>query len=504
MTAMRWLVLSALLLVLAGCSQANQPILVDRMTDGAGSRLPEIEEADGPSNAKVFTSSIVMTPVVPVTSTLMIEETQAESMLAFEPASPYLSSLAKRDPNLIELQAFLETVPTRLLDGENHSTLVDGYFADHPLSGVAKITFQDLNGDGEDDLIVSDLISFGWGQGSMTILLWDGTGYSDPAMLVGFSKYTSLHRVTFDDWTGDGLPEVVYDFASDTGGTGILEQTHTRRIVHCGQTCELVWSQLLGRKTTDYSVGRTNVETNRYIDQDARSVVTVATDAFHAPSLLPIISSGHLDVFTSTWSSYVWNGIVFEKEEDLVTALPTQIEAQSQLFSESSTGANARLLSVINKSVHTRPIYDCQLYINETAIGDPVSCDPNFTRIEWLDLTGDGQDEIVIIAVAFATQRLLAYEWTGDNSTHLIADVTGDIIRPDLFGVRIADLDGDGIPEIVTGVDGVGEPTYCQQEENPYDDDPPTIDVCWYDWILGEITYRWDGSRFAEWHPEGS
>ncbi|MBL8046759.1 MAG: hypothetical protein JNL09_09470, partial [Anaerolineales bacterium] len=74
-------------------------------------------------------------------------------------------------------------------------------------------------------------------------------------------------------------------------------------------------------------------------------------------------------------------------------------------------------------------------------------------------------------------QRLVAFQWNGETATP-IANITGCVIREDLYGVLLKDFDNDGQTEILAA-------------KTDFDSSGRRIDVT-------EI-YKWNGSQFVFW-----
>lgn len=86
-----------------------------------------------------------------------------------------------------------------------------------PVEGF-ELFYADVNGDQVEDLIVGDELK-------VAILLWDGSQYQEGFKTgYAFWKYRPAGRVTLEDWTMDGVPEVVFDYRGDTGGTGYMHE----------------------------------------------------------------------------------------------------------------------------------------------------------------------------------------------------------------------------------------------------------------------------------------
>ena len=375
--------------------------------------------------------------------------------------------------------------------------MVEDYFQETPLSPNTEVSYQDLNGDGIDDIIIYELNSpISWGWGRLIVMIWQESGYSDPLLVVGHAKYDPRHRFFLEDWTGDGNREVIYDFQSGTGGPGYIEVARTRYVIHCREQCDVAWSQVTGIQEHYYTVSRKRVTIER-IMQDEIPSLSVLTESFHGPLLQDILSDRydpHFQVLTSTLEFYSWQETRFVLVESQILSEAHDSQFEPVWAATNQFGVEARLTMGFSEPVFGRPIYVCTLHTGNNWAGEPFDCNPGFTVVEWRDITGDGREEIVVTTLAYDKQRLLAFHWHGVEATQ-IADVAGDIIRSDLFGVALEDVDGDGRLEIVAGKFDWGEPSFCRVYEDIY---PDPVEYCWQDWIFAEEIYKWNGVAYSK------
>jgi hypothetical protein len=440
------------------------------------------------------------TPTITPTSTpTPVPPTATATVTPSPTVSPTpMPRLAVREPDLHELQTYLASVPVRFFSEIKGTTeYFEGYFDEFPLTESAQIMYEDVNGSGELDLIVADLQPYIWGRGILVVLLWEN-GYGDPLLLTGFAKYSPNHRVLFEDWLGDGSPEIIYDFQSDTGGTGYIGTTRTRYVIRCHQQCDVIWWHDTGQRESYYTVGWTHTEVEHTITAGDPTLL-VSSESFYAPRLQYLVSdvySRGLHVLTSTEKVYTWNGTIFELNEEQVVSLPYYVESDSVLTATHSSGAQAVILTAFSEDEVWNPIYNCTLLVNDVPVHEPFPCHPAFTTVAWHDITGDGQEEIVVIALAFARQSLLAFRWNGIE-TRLIADISGDVIRPNLFGVALDDVNGDGQLEIRASLFDRSQLSFCAMYSAMYSPDREEVEVCWAEWHFTEVVYKWNGFQYV-------
>jgi hypothetical protein len=151
-----------------------------------------------------------------------------------------------------------------------------------PFSENIELLYEDVSGDGQADLIISDFLLVG-------VFVWEGDHYREPLLYQGYPfKYDPGSRVYLEDWTNDGVPEVIFDYRDDTGGTGIVHTDWTRYVIQCTQktdsSCKVIWGGKLAAFTEDYNAGgldllQTNVEHNV---NDNGSVSLLITTNFFA------------------------------------------------------------------------------------------------------------------------------------------------------------------------------------------------------------------------------
>ena len=482
-----WVCISLLWLGLFGCATSN----------------PDTSSvvAVAPTQSEEIFVVVTFTPVLPTATPTVtpLPPTPTPTMTASPTASPTpLPRLTIREPDLPTLQSYLTSVPVRVFSEiEESPEYVEDYFVEFPLTDGTQMIYEDVTGNGELDLILADLQPYIWGRGALVVLLWED-GYGEPLLLTGFAKYSPNHRVLFEDWTGDGIPEIIYDFQSDTGGPGYIGTTRTRYVIHCQQQCDVIWWHVTGQHESYYTVGWTQTEVEQTTIA-GNPALLVSSESFYPPQLQYVASdvySRGLQVLTSTEKIYTWDGMLFELSEERVVSLPYHVESQVMLTATHSSGVEAIVLPEFNEDDLLYPIYDCTLFVNDIAVHEPSPCHPEFTIVAWRDIIGDGREEIVVTALAFAEQRLLAFRWNGTEA-RLIADVTGDVIRPDLFGVALDDLDGDGQLEIRAGLFDRSSLSFCSMYQNIYSEDLREVEVCWDDWHFTEVVYKWNGFQYV-------
>ena len=434
-------------------------------------------------------------PPPPTHSKLSLKELNAYLAAYF----PYLYQFRDVDYQT-KLTAF-ESAPYESVDlsGDGRPDLVAHDLDVYPEGIAFAIVYQDLNQDGADDLAV-------FGFHGLLVMLWEGSQYSEPFVIdAGWSRGAGPYlRASFEDWTGEGAPEIVLEKDSTGGGTGLWIDTTIRSFVHCERTCEVVW-----RATVDYSVSEIRSGGMAHYRAEQTRLANAPTQfrvLTHGFSIYCCEEDGGpgpieaLNVYTSTVTTYAWTGASFEPGETATVSRWRIVESDSVLSSTSTRGDQAVITWLWNGEYNS-PSDVCWLSVNGGPLGKPFGCRHTFTQVRWQDLTGDGQEEVVVTAyspgnpdgplmpdtgpdvpygsvsnVGCEHQRMSVVAWDGAKTTEL-ADVSGCVQEDDLFGVRLEDIDGDGLLDV--------------RAARVYTNDLPDP--------LPERVYRWNGQRFVFW-----
>jgi hypothetical protein len=400
--------------------------------------------------------------------------------------------LTFRIPEINQLDAYLKT------------TFPDDFYK---LPDDIQLLYHDVNGDGEDDLLVDLFLQ-------VIVMLWLEDHYGEP-FRINYPrwKYDPSSRTLLEDWTNDGIPEIIFDYRVDTGGTGFVSTWWLRHIIHCNEnSCNLAWRGLTGGYVQDTNFGGTVVTRvdMRLIDnEDGLPTIRRLSNEFsiYCCSGVDYPSDDYnpriLNVNQSTLDLFVWNGVEFELVDEQVVRLPYSIESQASLSAFGPMGVLANVSAESNR--YQSPQNDvCQLFIKGEPIGSHFGCKRNFTTVEWRDITNDGRDEVVVTTLSgafcydvdgtelckdeFVHQRLIVYEWDGQEARN-IANVAGCVVQEDLYGVRFEDFDHDGIDEILAA-SSLFLQIDCEWGHN-----------CWYEiaTIPGILIYKWNGEKFVFW-----
>jgi hypothetical protein len=429
----------------------------------------------------------------------------AKAQIPASPCSQFtiIGTLNWREPTIEAIQNYLCFFA---LGGEGQPDAPD-------LSENTELIYRDIDGDKEPDLIVSDYLYVG-------VFRWltDRDEYFlDLQIHPPLAPRNPYSKTFFEDWTNDGTSEVIFDVRSAYSGTDIAGDTWTRDVIHCEAAgCNLAWSGELAdyfyiaSSQDGMSLRQSDLEF--IVEPDNKVILLKTTREFAANC--PYCSLNNdpiqsykdrtflLRVGDTIQTHFRWNGKTFEQVEETVLQPRYIIEPQSNLDALNLSGRQA-IISV--EKVGTRNSYEgqrdsCQLTINGDDIGESFLCLPDYTHVDWIDMTQDGENDLLVTVLASGLdsekftsfhpcvyQRLLAYQFS-QNGYEQIADVSGCMVSEDFFGVRIADMDADGQPEIVSA----GELT-------THLPDDCFGGLCWYELNKLNDVYKWDGQQFTYW-----
>ncbi|MEO8612137.1 MAG: hypothetical protein ABI690_29855 [Chloroflexota bacterium] len=388
----------------------------------------------------------------------------------------------------------------------------DGQPDSSDLSENTELIYRDVNGDREPDLIVSDYLYVG-------VLLWlpDRNEYTFAFQTHALhSPRNPASKVSFEDWTDDGIPEIIFDSRWAVSGTDIGGDHWVKSIIHCEVAiCMLAWSDELD--TYSYFA---SAQDGMYLRQSELKLITepdgklvlqkmtseFVTDCSYSCKLNnDLIQSfkdyGPFQVSDIVQSRFVWNGKTFEPADETVVQKGYIVDANSDLDAVNSNGRQATIsVEKVESGAAYRGLRDsCQVMVDDINVGEAFLCVPNYTQVNWIDLTSDGHAELVVKVFASllngqevsfhpcAYQRLMVYQIT-ENRYQRIANVAGCMTSEDFFGVRLEDVDGDGQPEIVSA----GQLT----TDLP---DDCFGGFCWYELRKQNDIYKWNGHQFAYW-----
>jgi hypothetical protein len=481
---------------------------------GGTQSLPTTQLPKAVTSSPIISTKISTPTISP--STPSKTSLQTKDVTATQKTEPFLT---KRNPSLKELNDYLQKNPINFyglgddsrfraedVNGDGKPDLVDRSSDDGRIYSV--ISYKDVNGDTEDDLVISDATG-------IIILLWNEDHYGELFRLetdTWSRADLTPNIVTYQDWTNDGVPEVVLDHNFASGGTGLMEYITNRTIIRCENiTCENIWEGNIAYHADDYNTGgleHYEVDMQPTVNKEGKLIIRAVDGGFniyYSDSWEWTDFPDDLNILPSKLSIYTWNGKNFELTNQQVISLAAKVDFDASLAAKSSTGVNAKVIAKDNHTSGNSNDY-CQLIINGENVGRHFGCRHNFTTVEWMDITGDDLEEVVVVTFSAGYplssyeenedylsdeecmhQRIIAYQSDGKNNVE-IANVAGCVIQNDLYGVRLEDYDGDGVPEILAAPnvqdydnDGIFEVT-----------EGPEIK-------LNNRAYKWNGKKFVYW-----
>lgn len=484
-----WVLISSLFLVSCGSSQVDTPVVTRVISPPVVTQSPQPTFEASPTillPTTTIPATYLPTPVPPT----------PRATLTPQPTATPRNQLTERIPTLFQVNSYLnETIPD--FYGLDYSLTLtpedvnqDGrleYVYRHPDGEILTgMYFEDVNGDSEDDLVVTSFAD-------VIVMFWMNDHYANPywRSSFGFSRCNDpLMRINFEDWTGDGISEVVGQYITSSGGSALCVYETNKIIVYCDLTeCNEVWSGVVDKRIEDGNTGgllQQHVQTNPVLDDENQPGIRAVEEGFSISCCDVLIGGSRPSgILTSTLTLYSWNGIIFEETDKQIVSLPHPFDIQSTLSASNSKGILAQITAESNNDPGLLNEY-CDLYIGGDHSGPRFGCQRAFTIVSWKDINGDDQEEVVVITysagypidrdgnsldeITCMHQHLLAFQYDGQTATE-IANITGCVIRNDLFGVRLEDLDGDGNPEIIAAPNGE----------------------------LGHRAYKWNGTQFVFW-----
>jgi len=397
--------------------------------------------------------------------------------------------LTERQPTLEQLEAYL----VQFTDGSNFR------WYENPFHYI------DLNGDGELDLVAE-------GHMHVTVMLWLGHQYNEPYQRYIFgSPRNPYSKVEFADWTFDGTPEVVFHNRTAYSGSDIGGDVFRDSIIHCTLSeCHVIWEEVVFDNYNGYSMdGRWIQQMTIQHTVDMMGIPqlqTITTEFVYGCAYdcslkndLPVPEGQYFHTVRNRVGAviqkdYFWNGYDYQLQSEKRLYEPYFIEFQNENSALSQTDAYARLdIESVSVGYPWGEFPQCQLSINNIKFGEPFIC--NQATISWTDMTGDGNEELIIEAYAgfsgvqegeteCAHQRLIGYQ-SIDKEFIQIANITGCLSQIDMFGLRMENLDDDSALEIVSAGDLF-----------VYDEDPCMGMRCWYEPNHINEIYDWNGTEY--------
>lgn len=387
-------------------------------------------------------------------------------------------------------------------------------WSEFDFSVEAQQIFEDINGDGAEDLIVTDIHL-------VAIFLWQDTAYQSP--FVWFSEYPLI--ASLEDWTADGVNELVYQEATyDHWGTGVFSKGWGPTVIYCQLThCDIVFSTSLIVQSFDMSKSGANLgwrTLTKGVNPAGEPTIHIHSQRlmfyhhYFTINSIPITATNEewqnpewVRIPPQSETTYTWTGETFTKTEYITT--PNTV-----VLPEANTVAKHPDFGVAQVQIESNYSADsgndvCLVLWQETPITSrPFGCKKELTYLTWQDVTQDGQAELLVATTSGYNpnfgekygwegeeidcihQRLIIYTLKTGRLTQ-IADVVGCVVNDTLFGVRLEDINQDGQVEILTGGRSwYGEPICYHYNTGHWTE-------CWQGYDPRPETYVWNGIYFG-------
>ncbi|MEL6402941.1 MAG: hypothetical protein AAFR81_01145 [Chloroflexota bacterium] len=367
-----------------------------------------------------------------------------------------------RNPTIDEVTAYL-----RLYLGEPPTGFTSYFWFEDTDSALLHV---DMDGDDDDDLIAQ-----GWL--FVAVMLWEDGAYSMPFQVVESASPNSgaWSQVHLQDWTLDGIPEIVFDTRYAIEGNGISGFRFERQLISCALLCAVAWEGTLAEyvevnnsqdkgmylynaqlETIENSAGRVElvIDAQDFAFQ-CRLVMcqvqgeTFAPDAYYPPSRLG----------AQVRVRYLWDGLSFLQSDYATLIESTVTRTNPQLIAMHEDDLQADI-------VYTETDNTCQLRLSDALIGESFACIPDFVSLHWMRF--EDADWLVLEYTYFNYEMLVLFDSDGNKIGHLQG-----VIRDDSFsGIRITN---DTI---------IYTPTR-------YTASCP-MDLCWFTLNDSQISVTWD------------
>ncbi|MEO1664562.1 MAG: VCBS repeat-containing protein [Chloroflexota bacterium] len=371
------------------------------------------------------------------------------------------------------------------------------------------VTFIDLNGDDESDLVVE-------AYNSVAVMVWAGDHYGEPYQIIkGHGPRNPFPNLTFEDWTGDGHPEIIFNYREAYAGTGIGGDTWYKTAIYCRiRSCYPIWhaevadhfhsvyakSERIMNSTIDIEISEYSTFLVHTIIEVEGSCDTCYLDFPEIDQSLEIheITYSHSDVTVQRylWRDGIFAPFAFNQASNLVENGRNIPENSVLEMNFNNQDVQIEFFMVEDEFPQLPRSIICEVTVDGTRKSDFFPCAPNNTMLRQMDVDGDGSRDLVVHATGqpqtwgFGTenrcahQRMIVFnrDWTE------LANITGCVVHTDSFGVTINDIDNDSQMEIVSAGGRLGNFTDC-----------PGIGLffCWYELNDQSDVYEWDGSTFV-------
>ncbi|MCB8961802.1 MAG: hypothetical protein H6651_15905 [Ardenticatenales bacterium] len=489
--------LAVVLLSLVGCNPAKLPPPEEGLEQPPVATEPvsTIQQAEPTPLAKTTPSA----PAEPTPTNLPLPTSAAATTIITDVLTPTMSpepnsaaaGLAIRYPDFTALDSYLRMSPVRLYLAEGTANSSAFILSGMPDSRT-QIDYLDVNGDGEVDLVLLFAEPFMWGVNYIVVMLWQGTQYGAPFAIVEDTELNGGVAYEQADWTGDNVPELIWQSETVTSGSGYEESTWRQYVIRCQAECAVIWHGVRAVVWTSNSfyIGR-GVQLTEIRPDPANSQVVTRSEGFS----LPFISGDQSfpwRVEAAQQAIYQWDGTQFALTTTEITDAAYEIASIQELSATANNQTATVNYEFVPGNGQQFDSFLCRLWVDGAIQGESFACNPYFTQVQWLNVLGDEPAEIVVITLYETSAWLHIWQAEGGLFTR-IAPLSGDLINSAWPPIQLQNLDDDPELEIVTAILTVATEQFCFAYPDPGDQE---VQSCWTEFRRDYEIFDWDDATW--------
>ena len=510
---MRIYLTSICLLYLFLLTACQQPKPSPSPTPLPTAAAPTATATQTPTPTKTSTPTLLSSPTTAASPTPQPSNTPAPTpspppkatATATPTRLPPPTYLSIRQPTFEQLENYLQSTTVRRYSRESRSYDIVSLVSDPPKAWDLPLPntqfyYEDVNADGEDDLLLLYAETFLGGSVYLIVMLWDDTAYTQPLLLIDETKLSASTKYYMEDLLGDEQPELVWMSNTDTSGSGYIEEQFDQYILQCNSECNIVWHTpfvnfWFSYDTISNMLGHGLRTTTFQVSDDSSQIRTI-TQNFSTP-LIANDTASPMQIFDITEEVYSWTGEIYTRTASTIISKASDWLPEMQ--DEASNGSivahlEAEFIHGVDFSDdeggNAYNHYDCIMMVNGNPTGDSFGCNPFFSQLSWQDVTADSRDELILLTLLGASQRMLVWQRWGEGYRQ-IADISGSINHADLSDMVIKNVDSDPELEILAGRFGYQTNDFCFSTQFE-------SEICWFEVTLDQVVYDWDGWQYVK------
>jgi len=285
---------------------------------------------------------------------------------------------------------------------------------------VGKTVIGDLNGDGRNDVAV--IASSGYGQ-VILVYYQNSSGTLEPPLVI--TTDVGLRGIAIGDVNGDGKADLVVSGLAVAANSGWLS-----RIVVLLQ--DPTTGQLLPGRETPVSANNVGDLAIGDLNSDGRNDIAVLAE------WTSVSGMGNLCLFYQNSDGTLQPEVIYNKVPVMYTGEIHIADLNGDGRNDVVLQTNLLVLGVITQTA------------TGTLSDTPVSYDvqtsywPNVSAFAVGDVNGDGRPDIAVIDPGNNGYLNVFLQGSGGTLTRVLADTIGPP-----YGIEIADIDGDGLNDIL-------------------------------------------------------